>query len=635
MNEERIEGIFMNRNVAKRFCLTLFFGANLENMKETFNIHEIPSEIEELNIELQTIINTIINLECNKPIQDFVKKLKEEKKDTSNIRGSTFSYIIQDVERQLFDILQTELNKSGFTVGAYIYDGCHVEKHETKKLKVYLKVLSGKLTKFFNDKDVLPIKLEIKPMELDLSYLDVEEQYKLYMYHKATMVNNNIFKINNPICFYDGKVLVDACDMPLIQQEELCKIYRNFGNIQLYNMKTPKRFIDMWLDDKFIKTYDRITFCPNENSPLFKNPNVLNKFDGFEILKHSFDDLPTTQEERKEYCNVIFEYLNKVCNNASNIKWMITWISSILKSPYIKTGCMPLFKGKAGLGKTTLFYLIQEIIGRKYCLESSDLDKDIFASHAHGRVNKLLILLDEISFRSASKYTEQMKTAISSKTMNVNPKGIDAYEYDSYENYMGCSNNDIPIDINEDNRRYIIIDVEKNDFGNAEQKSEFFKQLYSSVIGSEKDNIKPNFKILRCFYDYMMNYDNGGFILENNVNTGSTLSISRKPILDEFLNDKLFKLYKNNRSMFYDEGKNEFSLSSTTLYNEFSDYCKSMNLKDIMSGTLFSTKIKKYDFLTSKRTSLFRGFLVDLKKYCEYFDFNISDTDDDNIEIEM
>ena len=37
MNEERIEGVCMNRNVAKRFCLTLFFGASLENMKDNFN----------------------------------------------------------------------------------------------------------------------------------------------------------------------------------------------------------------------------------------------------------------------------------------------------------------------------------------------------------------------------------------------------------------------------------------------------------------------------------------------------------------------------------------------------------------------------------------------------------------------
>ena len=255
--------------------------------------------------------------------------------------------------------------------------------------------------------------------------------------------------------------------------------------------------------------------------------------------------------------------IKNICNNDTDAeRWLINWISSILKTPHCKTGVVPLFIGKSGIGKTTIFLLLKEILGKKYCFETSDLEKDIFGSHSKGRVNKLLVLLDEIAYKQTCKYTEQMKTAFTSLTMSVNPKGIDPYDYDSYENYIGCSNNDIPVELNDDNRRYRVFDVEKANYGTPEEKSEFFKNLYCNVIGSKKDNIKPNYEILKCFYEYMLEFEDKGYILENNVNSTSTLNIARKPIIEEFLNDKIFQIYKYNKSYFTE--KETFNISSST-----------------------------------------------------------------------
>ena len=47
MNQDRIEGESMTRDVAKRFLLTLFFGASLDNQKKAFNIECLEQWIEE------------------------------------------------------------------------------------------------------------------------------------------------------------------------------------------------------------------------------------------------------------------------------------------------------------------------------------------------------------------------------------------------------------------------------------------------------------------------------------------------------------------------------------------------------------------------------------------------------------
>jgi len=621
MNEERIEGVVMNRDVAKRFTLMFFFGASLTKKMSEFNINELPEWFNDFYKELQKIIDTINKLECYKPIIDYVKEKKGD--NTDNIRGSIFSHIIQNEERMLFDILKFELEKRSYEIGAYIYDGCHIRNNKELKQPM-IKLLNKKLTEYFEIDNALPIELIIKKMEIDNSYLEVENQYKLYQKYKQNLENDSIYKINSPFCFHNGNAKKNSNHMPLISQEELLKIYKNYGDIKMNTMKKPRKFIDMWLDDKFIKTYDKMIFCPNPNDSEYNKSNVLNSFNGFDISKYTYDDLPTTQEERKEYCKEIFEYIKKISNDDDdNITFITNYISSILSKPWKKTRVYPLFKGeKTGVGKTTLFQLLRAIIGSKYCLQTSSLEDKIFGKHAMGRKDKLLILLDELSYNETKKYTEQMKTAITSDTMNIEPKGINAFEYDSYENYLGASNNDIPVELTKENRRIRIFETDMCNYGTADDKKIFFDNLYK-IIGDE-DN-EPNYKVLRCFYEYMLNHDLQNYNFEANVNTESTLKIAKKPIVDEFLNDYLYVLYNKDNNF---KEEKELSLKFDELYKEFCKYVEKMKLQNVMSGTLFGTKIKKFNFVDVKRTNKGMLYIFNISEYCKFFDY-------DSIEIEM
>lgn len=611
MNEERIEGLCMNRDIAKRFTLMFFFGASLNKKMGEFNINDLPDWFNDFYKELQKIIDSINNLECYKPIVEHVKAKKGD--NTENIRGSIFSHIIQNEERLLFDILKFNLENRGYEIGAYIYDGCHIRNNKPLQTPI-IKLFSKKLTEYFNIENPIPIELVIKDMILDNSYLEVENQYELYQFYKKQLLSDNIFKLNLPLSFYYGLAKTNGNDMPLISRESLKQIYENLGDIHMNTMKKPRKFIDMWLEDKFIKTYDKMVFNPNPNSPEYNKPNILNNFEGFDILKHNFYDLPTTQEARKEKCKVLFDFIDKLCSHDKhNVTFMTNYIASLLSKPWIKTGVVPLFKGKAGQGKTTLYMLLRAIIGNQYCYQTSTLEDTIFGKHANGRKNKLLILLDELNYNVTKKYTEQMKTAITSDTMTVEPKGVNAFEYDSYENYMGCSNNDIPIELTEDNRRYLIIDCDTCNYGD---KKLFFNSLYS-VIGDRET--EPNYKTLRCFYDYMLKYDIGNYNFEANVNTTATLNIAKKPIIEEFLNDYLYTLYRKDCHFM---NELELSIAGDELYKEFGKYCERMNLEHVMTGTLFGTKIKKFNFIYSKRTTKGVIYKINTEQYCEYFNYH-------------
>ena len=615
MNEDRIEGLIMNRDVAKRFTLMFFFGASLTKKMGEFNINELPDWFSDFYKELQKIIDSINNLECYKPIVEYVKEKKGN--DTDNIRGSIFSHIIQNEERMLFDILKFELEKRNYELGAYIYDGCHIRNNKELKQPM-IKLFNKKLTEYFEIDNALPIELIIKKMDIDKSYLEVETQYKLYQKYKKDLDDDGIYKINSPFCFHNGNAKKNSTHMPLISQEELLKIYKNHGDIHMNTMKKPRKFIDMWLDDKFIKTYDKMVFCPNPNDSDYNKSTVLNSFTGFEISNHNYDDLPTTQEDRKEYCKELFNFINIVSNNDDdNIIFITNYISAVLSKPWKKTGVYPLFKGEhTGLGKTTLFQLLRSIMGNKYCFQTSSLEDKIFGKHAMGRKDKLLILLDELNYNETKKYTEQMKTAITSDTMNIEPKGINSFEYDSYENYLGASNNDIPVELTEHNRRVRIFETDKCRYGSASEKKIFFDNLYKIIGDKDKE---PNYKILRCFYDYMLNHDINNYNFEANVNSESTLNIAKKPVIDEFFNNYLYTLY-NKDCNFRDNDKLTYSFDE--LYKEFIKFCERMKLPNIMSGTLFGTKLKKFNFINYKKTSKGASYTLNLEEYCNYYDYN-------------
>ena len=204
-NEERIESNNeMNRDIAKRFCLMFFFGASLKKKMNEFNIEDIEFELNDISNwfmkfydELTKIINSINNLDSYKEIVDYVKEKKDD--DINNLRGSIFSHIIQNEERKLFDILKYNLEKRGFELGAYIYDGCHIRNDKVLKQPV-INLLSQKLTESFNLVNAMPILLKVKDMDINETFLNTDCDFRTYKLKKKHLEENDkVFKVLSPV----------------------------------------------------------------------------------------------------------------------------------------------------------------------------------------------------------------------------------------------------------------------------------------------------------------------------------------------------------------------------------------------------------------------------------------------------
>lgn len=626
MNEPRIEGKKMDRDVAKRFLLTFFFGAGLQKQKEAFNISELDEFIEntetddDLFNELKNIINRINKLDCYKEIAKYAEEECEKKEKTNNTRGSIFSRIICDYERQLIDLLTVEMETKGYNIGTYMYDGLFVD-NKKDIIKDDIEYFNKKLTDFFNVENAMPIELTIKPMtNIDNKYLEVDIDYKKYLMLKFKLENKEkVYKIMEPISFYWGKndINNDVSNLTFNTKTDLITKYENFGEVDVGFTK-KRKFIEAWLNDKYCQTYDSITFNPDKT---FNNPKILNKFTGFEIDKHIKNDLPKTQDERFEYCKTLFDFIHKICNNCEeSIRYLLSFICISLKYPNKKIDAMPFFKGRAGTGKTTLFLLIQAIIGKKYCLETSELENTLFSKHSSGRVDKLLILLDEVKYGTSSKFADQLKTCITSDTMTIEPKNINPFRYNSYEKYIGCSNNDIPLLLDENNRRVRIFECDHIKYGTIEEKATYFTNIYN-IIG-DRDN-EPNYKVLRCFYEYMLEYETTNYLFGANVANEATLALQRD-ISYSFLDNHLINVYNGG----YIE-EISYKIMGDDLFKEFNIFKTASHIAIDLTYILFCKKISKYDFIEKKKTMKGIQYIFDVEKYKEYFKWN------DIVEIEM
>tara|TARA_R110000868_G_scaffold389863_1_gene659234 strand:- start:6032 stop:8152 length:2121 start_codon:yes stop_codon:yes gene_type:complete len=630
MNQDRIEGESMTRDVAKRFLLTLFFGASLDNQKKAFNIECLEQWIEEdFFDELTNIINTIYKLNCYKNIRKHVEDKKKLEGKTDNLRGCIFSKIIQDFERQLIDILTYDMEIKGYKIGTYMYDGLFIEK--TKEIvKDDIDFFSKKLTDFFNIENPMPIELIIKPMgDYNNRYLEIIKDYKKYLVLKDRFENKEkVFKIMKPLSYCNSRLneATGNFKIDLIDRKKLIDTYENFGAVSVnWSKNQTDPFTTAWLKDKYCKTYDAMVFEPKKD---FNDPKILNQFKGFEIEKYKYDDLPTTQEGRKEYCKTLFDFISKIsCNDKSSIDYFTNWISISLKCPNKKIEAMPIFKGLKGTGKTTLFSLIQSIIGLSYCAEITDMKEDLFGKHSLSRVNTLLILVDEIDAKRFKEHEDQMKTAITSDTMIINPKGLQPYRYNSYEKYIGNTNKNIPVYLDDNNRRIRIFDCDKVNYGSIEEKEIYFNNLYK-IIGDR--NNKPNHKMLKCFYEYMCNFDSEKYNFGANVNNEATMDIVdfNKDISYNFLQDYLYILRTNQTVKDFNDTV-ILNVSLAKLFIDFNSYKTKNKINMDISSNLFSRKLNSYSFIAKTRTTKGINYSIDMVKYKAFFNWQ------DAIEIDM
>ena len=155
--------------------------------------------------------------------------------------------------------------------------------------------------------------------------------------------------------------------------------------------------------------------------------------------------------------------------------YILNWISFVVQNPIGKTSTVLVLTGGQGVGKTWFTDSVCELFG-DYATKNETNIEHITGKFNSSRMNKKLIVINEVETADDNKKFnfQAMKSVVSEDSFQIERKGVDAVYCQAVDNFIICSNNVMAVKLENDDRRYVICDVNqkyKND-------KKHFKPLY-------------------------------------------------------------------------------------------------------------------------------------------------------------
>lgn len=138
---------------------------------------------------------------------------------------------------------------------------------------------------------------------------------------------------------------------------------------------------------------------------------------------------------------------------------VMRWCATLIACPRVrmKYGLL-LASAMQGVGKTTLCEILRILVGPQNC--SAPSVKDVVESGFNSwLVRKRLVFVNEIYEGSSWKASQRLKSYISDPTIEANEKMIRGYSIKNWAHFILCSNADVPVRLDQEDRRFLVPQV--------------------------------------------------------------------------------------------------------------------------------------------------------------------------------
>ena len=220
-----------------------------------------------------------------------------------------------------------------------------------------------------------------------------------------------------------------------------------------------------WLEYKGKNcSYEGVTFHPSD-CDFYQGR--MNTYYGFGV------DPIACQE--KELGLWLGHVLNVICSGEAELyEYLINWCAHMIQRPEEKPEVAVIMRAGQGAGKGTFVDPLGQIIGSHYVYADSP---EMLSGRFNGALeNKILVFADEAFFGSKAA-TDRMKSKITERYCTIERKGIDSVTVPDFSRIIMASNKDNVVRIEEDERRYLFLDVSEA----RKQDLAYFKPLQKQI----------------------------------------------------------------------------------------------------------------------------------------------------------
>lgn len=227
--------------------------------------------------------------------------------------------------------------------------------------------------------------------------------------------------------------------------------YMNAGGVRVDPGK-------IWMGHPETKVYYRVGFDPSL-PPYRESDDLLNLWLGF-----------ATPETEEGSCALFHEHLLRNVSDGDEVlyAWLWNWITHMIQRPWEKPGTAVVLQGPTGVGKTVVADVLCGLIGGAHAMSTSN--PDLLAGKFNKLLgNKLFVAGEEVSWGGDARGNAILRDRVTSTTLQLEPKGVDAITVRSCHRFMLITNESWPVNVLAQERRYALFQV-----GKEHQKDQMF-----------------------------------------------------------------------------------------------------------------------------------------------------------------
>lgn len=427
-----------------------------------------------------------------------LKELEEKEEDVKNAGGKTLSKLVYDRENKLLMFMLNNFRERNKITDNYVlcFDGILVPKDNFESM-VELDRYLRSIEREFETRIGINMKLKCKPMnpleleekvneylerEAPLHY-DMFDNYTFEDFRKALISKtwDNLDELKDFCARNINRVMmIMTCGDKYVKKDgndPFQIIPRLIGNIIKYYEKRTKKIkgeititdeiVEISLDNLFnrhlinmVKVYNNLISKPTPIDASVDNTGMdYNVWRGFKskLLKESEIDYSMI-EPILNHIKVVWAYDDDI-----KFKYICSWFHHLFRTPWLKNKVAMIFQSKEQqVGKSILIdeFMNPYIFGKTATVQQGlKFSTDRFNDYLMG---KLLVVCEELDGNNESNFNSTcnaMKKLITNRTTMIEIKGGAKFEIDDYTNYIGFTQWESAVKIEEDDRRYFITRV--------------------------------------------------------------------------------------------------------------------------------------------------------------------------------
>ncbi len=336
--------------------------------------------------------------------------------------------------------------------------------------------------------------------------------------------------------------------------------------------------VDDWVRSPRRRSYEGVTFAPANNAP----EGFYNLWRGYAVEPQDAGVFAAGMK-----CRRLLSHLkSNVCGgNREHFRYLLAWTADMLQDPDEKKGVALVLRGDKGVGKSTFADVLRKLLG-DHAIKVSHM------RHLTGNFNrhlsdKLLIVAEE-SFWAGDKNDEgPLKDMITSDTLTVEAKGVDAVEIRSLCRIIMITNSEWAVPATSDERRYFVLDVGSR----HRQDHGYFAALHEQLDRKDREG-------LRAFLALMLNLPLDRFNLRKVPETAglrTQRALSLDPH-DQFIFDALL-----DRSIAGVEWDSDKIVEKAAVYDAYIEAARKRGKSHLMPANVFARNFMQATGATQTR----------------------------------